>query len=291
MDTELARTFLAVIERGSFARAADHLHVTQSTVSARIQGLERELGCTLFIRNRGGTRLTAEGRRFQRHAVDLVRCVSRARQALGVTGACVDEIVVGARFGLWEAFMVEWLPALRRAVPAVAVRAEVGFEDELMQGLVEGRVDLGVMYTPQYRPGLTVERLFEDTLVLVTTAPAAGALPGPDYVYVDWGPEFLARHQSCFPDYDGAGITVNIGWLGLQHILRHGGSGYFPHRLIQADLAAGRLHPLPAAPTFALPAHAVYTDDAPSATLERALAILRRQATQASMSSNNTLER
>lgn len=69
MDTELARTFLAVIAGGSFVEAAGRLHVTQSTVSMRIQRLEETLGAELFVRNKAGTTLTPSGRQFQRHAL------------------------------------------------------------------------------------------------------------------------------------------------------------------------------------------------------------------------------
>ena len=68
MDTEQVRTFLAVVAHGSFLEAAVRLHVTQSTVSARIQALETRLGARLFVRNRAGASLTPEGRRFVRHA-------------------------------------------------------------------------------------------------------------------------------------------------------------------------------------------------------------------------------
>lgn len=44
MDTERARTFLAIVHTGSFLKAADRLHVTQTTVSARIRTLEEESG-------------------------------------------------------------------------------------------------------------------------------------------------------------------------------------------------------------------------------------------------------
>ncbi|MEQ8233301.1 MAG: LysR family transcriptional regulator [Gammaproteobacteria bacterium] len=295
MDTELARTFLTVIERGSFVRAAEHLHLTQSSVSARIAALERELGCRLFVRNRAGIRLTTEGHRFQRHAAALVRALENARQALGVARAYPEELVVGARFGLWDGFMLEWLAALRSHAPAVAVRAEVGFEDTLMQALIEGRLDLGVMYTPQYRPGLVVQRLFEETLVLVSTDPRDDALPGRGYVYVDWGPEFGRQHQADFPDYAGAAITVNIGWLGLRHILAKGGSGYFPQRLVDPHLVAGRLGLVDGAPRFALPAYAVHaTAAAEEPPLRAALALLGARAAQhvqPSISSNSTLDR
>ncbi|MEI9401657.1 LysR family transcriptional regulator [Mesorhizobium argentiipisi] len=56
MDIDRARTFLEIVHSGSFLKAADRLHVTQTTVSARIRTLEEELGRRLFIRNRNGAR-------------------------------------------------------------------------------------------------------------------------------------------------------------------------------------------------------------------------------------------
>jgi DNA-binding transcriptional LysR family regulator len=56
MDTELARTFLTVVEAGNFISAAERLHVSQSTVSTRIHTLEDLLGCVLFVRNKAGPR-------------------------------------------------------------------------------------------------------------------------------------------------------------------------------------------------------------------------------------------
>src|SRR3546814_13169838 len=83
MDTELARTFLTIVAAGSFVGAAERLYVTQSTVSARIHALEEHLGCTLFVRNKGGTTLTPAGRQLEKHAFTLVRTVERARHYVG----------------------------------------------------------------------------------------------------------------------------------------------------------------------------------------------------------------
>ena len=54
MDIEQARTFLTIAANGSFQEAARQLHLTQSTVSARIQRLEADLEARLFVRNRSG---------------------------------------------------------------------------------------------------------------------------------------------------------------------------------------------------------------------------------------------
>ena len=112
MDTELARTFLAVVTAGNFVSAAERLHVTQSTVSARIQSLEGVLGRKLFVRNKGGTTLTSAGRHFQKHASTLVRTVEQARHDVGVAGRFRGAVTIGARFGLWEQFLLIVLPGL-----------------------------------------------------------------------------------------------------------------------------------------------------------------------------------
>jgi LysR family transcriptional regulator, flagellar master operon regulator len=203
MDTELARTFLTVISSGNFISAADRLHVSQSTVSTRIHTLEDQLGCVLFVRNKAGTTLTSAGRQFQRHAATLVRTIEQARHDIGIPEGFSGTLVVGGRIGLWEEFLLKWLQLMREARPEVSIRAESGLEPELMQGLIEGRMDIGVMYTPQSRPGLKLEQLFEEKLVMVSTEAKSKPEPQPGYVYVDWGPEFYSRHSACFPNFGG----------------------------------------------------------------------------------------
>ena len=281
MDTELARTFLAVVASGSFVAASQKLHVTQSTVSTRIQRLEDTLGAELFVRNQAGTTLTAAGRQFQRHAALLTRTVEQARQEIGTVSGYRATLTVGGRIGLWEDLLLRWLPEFAALAPDVAVRASIGFEDELMQALIDGRADIGVMYTPQSRPGLVVEPLLEERLVMVTTHAQLPSGPGRDYVLVDWGPEFYAQHSLSFPDFVGPAITVNVGWLGLRHILAHGGTGYFPLRMLRAHQAAGCLHRVVDAPEFRLTAYLCYSASDGSEPLRLALDSIRRVAGEA----------
>lgn len=281
MDTELARTFLTVIAAGSFVEAAHRLHVTQSTVSSRIQRLEEALGAVLFVRNKAGTTLTAAGRQFQRHASLLTRTVEQARQEMGIVSGFTATLTVGGRIGLWENLLSRWLSLFASLSPEVAVRAIIGFEEDLMQALVEGRADIGVMYTPQSRPGLIVELLLEERLVYVSTRAEPPREPQRDYVYVDWGPEFFAQHSLAFPNFTGAAITMNIGWLGLQHLLAFGGSGYFPARLIREHEASGQLHRVDDAPEFRLPAYLCYPSKQDSEHLQLALDTIRRVTNEA----------
>jgi DNA-binding transcriptional LysR family regulator len=281
MDTELARTFLAVVATGSFVDAAQRLYVTQSTVSSRIQRLEEELGAELFVRNKAGTTLTPAGRQFQRYASILTRTIEQARHEIGVVSGFRATLTVGCRIGLWEDLLLRWLPLFAKLAPDVAVRAVAGLEDDLMPALIEGRTDIGVLYTPQARPGLTVQPLLDEELVMVSTQPEPPREPTSDYVYVDWGPEFFGQHSLAFPNYSGSALTVNIGWLGLERILAYGGTGYFPRRLVRGHELAGRLHRVQGAPEFRLPAYLCFASGPIAPHIELALETIRRTAAEA----------
>jgi LysR family transcriptional regulator, flagellar master operon regulator len=177
-----------------------------------------------------------------------------------------------------EEYLLRWLPLMQVAHPEILIRAESALEPEIMQGLVEGRIDIGVMYTPQSRPGLKVEQLFEERLILVSTDPKSAPEPQPGYVYVDWGPEFYARHSAFFPNFTGPSLTANIGWLGLQHVLDNGGSGYFAHRIVEPLLNTRRLHAVAGAPEFSMSAYVVYPLDRQGDHVSRAIELMHRIA-------------
>lgn len=279
MDIDQARTFLAIAAHGSFLEAAKRLHVTQSTVSARIHNLESDLGAQLFVRNRSGASLTSAGRRFMQHAKSLVLTVEQARHDVGLPSRYRATVRIGGRIALWEDFLPGWVGWMRRQAPDVSIRSEIGFEEDLMRRLVEGSLDIGVMYTPSHAPGLIVEHLFDETLVMVSTSPET-RWPGDDYVYVEWGPGFYAKHQESFPDLAVPPQVVNIGWLGIQLILANGGSCFLPMRMARSLIEAGRLYLVDSAPEFAHPAYMVFPREADSEVLQQAVEGVRELALQ-----------
>ena len=277
MDIDQARTFLAIAAHGSFLEAAKRLHVTQSTVSARVQNLESELGAPMFIRNRAGATLTSAGRRFMQHAKTLVLTVEQARHDVGLPSRYRATVRLGGRIALWEGFLPNWVGWMRQSAPDVSIRSEIGFEEDLMRRLVEGTLDIGVMYTPSHAPGLIVEHLFDETLIMVSTDPNT-RWPGDDYVYVEWGPGFYARHQEAYPDLARPPQVVNIGWLGIQLILANGGSCFLPIRMARALIYSGQLHQVASAPEFVHPAYMVFPRESDSDVLQQAVEGLRAMA-------------
>jgi DNA-binding transcriptional LysR family regulator len=278
MDINLARTFLEIVATGNFQRAADRLHVTQTAVSARVRTLEELLGRKLFVRNKSGAALTTAGEQFLRYAQTLVQVWERARHQVAVPPGRRAVVTVGGELSLWDPLLLDWLLWMRHAAPQLALRAEVGLPESLIDQVSEGILDIAVVYAPHQRPGIRIELLIEEKLVLVTTSRRGQTQRATDYVFVDWGPEFVARHNLAFPELSNAGTFVGLGPLGLRYILDAGGSGYFRLNVVQRYLKSGRLRLVPGASEFAYPAYAVYSESADAAIVTPALVGLRHVA-------------
>jgi DNA-binding transcriptional LysR family regulator len=278
MDIELTRTFLEVVSTQSFIRAAERLNVGQTTVSARVRSLEERLGRALFVRNKAGASLTPAGEQFLRFAPTLLQLWERARHQLAVPPGHNAILAIGGELSLWHPLMLDWLLWMRKHATDIALRVQVGLPEHLTTQVAEGVLDVAVTYTPQNRPGLKVEQLFAETLVLVTTDTDASPRSPTDYVYVDWGPSFAFHHGLSLPNVTNPGLFVGLGPLALSYIVQAGGTGYFRTRAVHPYLESGRLHLVAGAPRFSYPAYAIFSSDADEGPIKQALDGLRAVA-------------
>ncbi|MEA1051190.1 LysR family transcriptional regulator [Lamprobacter modestohalophilus] len=280
MDIDQVKTFLAVAAHGSFLEASAQLHVTQSTVSARIQSLEQQFGARLFVRNRAGASLTHAGERFLRHAKTLLLTYEQARHEVGLPSRFRASLTLGARIALWDSLLPRWIGRLRSHMPDISLNTEIGFEEDLMRRVIAGTMDLALMYSPRQAAGIQVEYLFDETLILVGPDPERRKLDD-SYVYVNWGPTFFAQHRQAYPELERPAQTANIGWLGLQLILANGGTCFVPERVAASYLEGGCLHRIHDSPSLRLPTYVVYptagSRDVVDAALETLRALIRAE--------------
>lgn len=278
MDIELARTFVEIVSTGSFIKAAERLHVAQTTVSARVRLLEQQLGRPLFVRNKGGATLTPAGEQFLRFAPTFVQLWQRARQQVAVPEGHRAVLTMGSEVSLWQPLLVDWVRMMRRSHPDIALRVHVDVPQDLITHVAAGLVDIAIMYAPQHRPGLEVDLLLEEELVLVTTDLDTYQADDPKYVHVEWGSDFSLHHGVSFPDTTPS-LIANLGPLALNYVLLEGGSGYFRMHAVQPYLESGQLHLVPGAPHFSFPVYAVHSTNADATTLGAALTVLRSVST------------
>jgi DNA-binding transcriptional LysR family regulator len=277
MDISLARTFLMVAETGSFIEAAGRMNVTQSTVSARIRSLEELLGRPLFERGKAGATLTASGEQFQKHALALIRVWQHAQLEVGLSDQHRDHLAVGAPMTLWEGFLLKWVARMRSEIPDIAISASEGLSAVLTQRLIEGTLDLAVLYRPVQPPGHMIEHLFDEEFVLVSSARSGGRRES-DYVFVDWGPDFHQDHAAAYPELTNPGLNLDLKSISIDYLLINEASGYFPLRIVKPHIARGRLKLPRRARKFIYPVYVVYPETRDEEAFEPIIGSLRRQA-------------
>jgi DNA-binding transcriptional LysR family regulator len=162
LDTDQLRSFLAIVDSGSFTRAAERVHRTQSAVSMHIRRLEEQLGCALFVKQGRGARLTAEGERLIEFARRIIHAEAGALAALsrkGLRGA--------ARLGIpddyAESFLADIVARFNRRHPLVEVSVVCETSQELTVQVSAGALELALVTD---HPGLHgFELLREEPLV------------------------------------------------------------------------------------------------------------------------------
>ena len=198
MNIEHLKTFLDVARTGSFHRSAERLHVSQSTVSARIRTLEEQTGQILFQRLKNGAVLTGPGRRMAPYADTAVRAWERGRHYLSLVDTHRIECALGIQSVLAEWMATEWIAWVNVRHPEIALRVEAGDSERLMRGLDDAFIDIAVAFRPRIQPGLKIETLYTEDLILVSSDERS-LDPNwrDDYVFVDWGETFRRRLRRC----------------------------------------------------------------------------------------------
>jgi len=250
MNLEELRTFLAVVEAGSLIAASRRLNVTQSTVTARINALEDEIGQKLLHRNKSGAELTSPGFKFKRYAELMVQLWRQARYEVSLPKGFVGVCNLGLDFDLWEDAGRTFLDFVRAEAPGVALAIWPGEQRQLDRWLSIGLIDVAFCYAPQSGGNFATRTLLDDEIVLVSDKPASAPDLGPSYVYVDHGDEFRRLHAAAYPGDTTSALTIASSQWAIDQMLRAGGAGYVSMRHAKPWLAAGRLHPVAEAPHF-----------------------------------------
>jgi DNA-binding transcriptional LysR family regulator len=242
--------FLAVVEEGSFTRAAARSYMVQSSLSASLLALERELGTNLFIRGRRGAELTDAGRTFLEPARAALADAERARDAVAeVTGLLRGTVRVAAVAMPRSLDLAETIRQFRDQHPGVDVHVIPVGGKHMVDLVADGTVDFAITPRgPHAGPSLRFEPLLSTPLMAIVPAghPLAAArdLAPSDVVaepIIDLPRGWWAREL-----FDGwiegeiprRQVRLEVDdWLGVLSMVQRGmGIAYGPAPLIDGDV-------------------------------------------------------
>src|SRR6267143_2713530 len=159
--------FLEVARRGSVSRAAEALFITQPTLTARLHGLERELGAPLFLRTPHGMRLTDAGKAWVPYAERALRALAEGRDALEqVMTASAGHLVLAAAPAVSTYVLPQLLEQYVAAHPRVEVSVRTGHSEDVVDLVLRDEVQIGLGRSIRH-PDLELRPFHTEDLVLV----------------------------------------------------------------------------------------------------------------------------
>lgn len=246
--------FVETARLGNLSRAAEALHVTQPALTARLQGLEAEVGMPLFVRGRRGMQLTDAGRAFLPYAQRVVLAIDEGTSLLtelarGGTG----ELVLGAAPAVSTYVLPPLLLRFTERAPRVRLVVRTGHSEEILEMALRREIDLGLV-RELHHPDIESRPLYDDELVLVAhhSHPFAaratigvGEMAGVRLILFDRTSSYYDLTNAFFRE---AGVTPS-GVMELDNIdaakqmVGQGlGIALLPTTAVAAELADGRLH-------------------------------------------------
>ncbi len=168
------RYFLEVRQKGSLTAAARSLGVTQPSLTAAMQRLEKHYGTTLLLRDRTGVKLTVTGRALAYDATEVFEILSRAeRRVLGLEDQETGRFVVGSHESLAAYFLPELMRRFFDEHPSIELAIFNAPSALVADATVERTVDFGIVVNPKPHPDLVIVELFEDAVDFFTLKPGA----------------------------------------------------------------------------------------------------------------------
>ncbi|REE81521.1 DNA-binding transcriptional LysR family regulator [Paenibacillus taihuensis] len=252
MDSSQLEAFLAVCQIQNFTKAAEHLHISQSAVTARIKGLETEVGKTLLLRDNRNVKLTQAGIAFLPYAQRMIRLYAESK--LTLSEQFEHQLILSGPGSVWHYRYLPNILAFRQNHPEVAVKFLSNIDPGYMirDLLLDGVVHVSVRFDPPDHPKVSQLLLFEDPLILVSAvdreAPVHKAdLRSASYCHIEWGYPF----PDWFAGVAGAGFVPALhtdhSAIMLTMLLQGAGFGFMPLSIAQPYLDAQRLFRLPCA--------------------------------------------
>ncbi|MDL2405512.1 LysR family transcriptional regulator [Rhizobium calliandrae] len=248
MHPRLLKTFLAVARTRNFTRAAEEVHLAQSSVSDQIQSLETELGTALFVRSRSALALTAAGETLRPYAEEILTVADEARAAVeAASGAAAGTVTIGAPETIASISLAQWLPAFQSEHPDISLRVKVAGSGDLLRKLEVGEIDVAFCFDRDGLDERLVKRVISaEPLILIApreqeTAMKRGdltALASVSFVATEVGCIYRHLFDKAFAE---AGLTApklaaEVGSIGtIARLVAAGTGASLVPRLAVAD--------------------------------------------------------
>jgi molybdate transport repressor ModE-like protein len=265
MQLNALETFLAIAQSGSFHAAARRLNITQTAVSARIRALETSLGTSLFERGPGGTRLSAAGRHLKPYAEQMLRSWEVVQSDLSGAMRGRVSLRLGSQLSIWDELLVDVAVWLEREEGKVPFVLNYDHALNMAEAVQQHLLDVAIVSDLPSGTRLGTADLPPESLTLVSHRAVDLRTDNlPLFLNLEFGTEYDAQLEQVLPVRSQQHIVLGNALMGLRYLLKRGGMGYFPDRMIAPHLASGQLHRVKGAQPISISCKALFQQDNPN---------------------------
>lgn len=260
MELKWLKDFIALVEQGSFSKAAEARFVTQPAFSRRIRSLENWLGVSLVDRDKYPTTLTPAGEAFAEHARQLISHTYAVRNQMRDIQAAREQLLIVAQHALAVSFFPPWMKTLEALTNGALVKVESGNLHDNVEAFLSGNGDFLLCYASEdvfsqlQRDDVESLQVGVDELVPVSVSDEAGevlhqVIAGEPLKLLSHPPEsFFGRllARECLPHLP-ADVPVHLACENalseaLKALVLNGyGVAWLPKSLITRELESGQL--------------------------------------------------
>lgn len=159
--------FITVAREKSFTKAAEHLHITQQTLSAHIAGIEKELGTQLILRN-VPLRLTYAGEVFLKYATDFQQKYSDMQKEFqDITKNTKGKLRIGIGYTRGRAIMPLLIDEFQKIYPLIQIELIEDSNEMLQKYLLDREIDLAIASFPDSLPGIELYPFYHEEVALL----------------------------------------------------------------------------------------------------------------------------
>ncbi|BBH21576.1 LysR family transcriptional regulator [Paenibacillus baekrokdamisoli] len=255
MNIENIEAFVFVIHCGSFNKAAEALYLSQPSVTARIQSLERELDCKLFNRLGKQVQITEEGKRFLPYAQQLLLTYQKGKLHINKKKSLPEEMKIGCTVSVANYIIPKILPYLKRKFPNTHYKLVTGITEDIVNKVLNKEVDMGFVRNVNH-PNLQSIKFYEDPISLYAyeghpfitdehlTIEAIAAQP---FVFFECGALDWLRIHRIFRNLDvppNIQIQTDNSEMAKKLVVQKVGISFLPGLCVQQETSDGLLFPI-----------------------------------------------
>ena len=168
MDIESIKTFITLADNKNFTRTASQLFISQSTVTNRINELEKELGNPLFIRTNRSVELTTTGEQFYEYADKVLHLTDTYLSEINSQVKYENHIRIASSDSIYEGHLAPIIIKHKKKNPNDSLKITIGLSSHLIEQMLDNIYDVLFTYIPINKQAFHCEIFRQDKMILVT---------------------------------------------------------------------------------------------------------------------------